>query len=33
MAPAIIEALRKGDIGLNAGSLPYPLRRYTGRDT
>jgi len=24
-----VEALRNGDIGLNAASLPYPLRKYT----
>jgi len=24
-----LEALRNGDIGLNAASLPYPLRKYT----
>ena len=23
-----LEALRNGDIGLNAASLPYPLRKY-----
>ena len=27
------EALRNGDIGLNAASLPHPLRKYTQRDT
>ena len=27
-----LEALRNGDIGLNAASLPYPLRRCTCRD-
>jgi len=24
-----LEALINGDIGLNAASLPYPLRKYT----
>jgi hypothetical protein len=24
-----LEALRYSDIGLNAASLPYPLRKYT----
>jgi len=27
-----IEALRNGDIGLNAASLPSPFRKYTRRD-
>jgi hypothetical protein len=29
----ILEALKEGDIGLNAASRAYPLRKYTGRDT
>jgi len=33
MAIAPISALRNGDIGLNAAPLPYPLRKYTGKDT
>jgi len=28
-----LEALRNGDIGLNAASLPYTLRKYSWRDT
>jgi len=28
-----LEALRKGDIGLNAATCGYRLRKYTGRDT
>jgi len=28
-----LEAIRNGDIGLNAASLPYPLRKYTWSDT
>jgi hypothetical protein len=28
-----LEALTNGDIGLNAASLPYPLRKYTLIDT
>jgi len=27
-----LETLRKGDIGLNAASRGYLLRKYTGRD-
>jgi hypothetical protein len=33
MANATIAALRNGDIGLNEASFPYPLRKYTGKDT
>jgi hypothetical protein len=29
----MLEALRKGDIGLNATSHAYPIQKYTGRDT
>jgi len=28
-----LEALIKGDTGLNAASHAYPLQKYTGRDT
>jgi len=28
-----LEELRNGNIGLNAASLHYPLRKYTWRDT
>jgi len=33
MTTATDEAFRNGDIGSNAASLPYPLRKYAGTDT